>query len=469
MKSALSPTENLYLCLTRRNLIHKQPKRKAIQAIHQILDQLDLKACSDTLLAQLSAGQQRRLSLAKLLLIKADCWILDEPFTSLDSAGIAFLSSLMEKQSARGGVIVFSSHQATHSLSLEIKNFFLDANELLAIFRYYQELTYPLLFLILAIILFPLSISADPILLKKISAGIYWVVVLFLVLLMLDQLFRNDWNEGDLEQLILLPNELSLVLFVSYYLFIPLIAFKTLYLTILLGIPTLIFLGGIGRALTLGLRQSGLLIILIITPFYIPILIFASSAVALASLGLPANGPLAWLGVLMILSMSLAPLAISKILRLGLILRIKLAELIVSGSVFLGAWFTFLALLTGSVWAKPSVVGWDARLTSELILLFLYLGVIALRSAIPERQMAAQATAILLMLGLANIPIIHYSVYWWNTLHQGATLHFFSPSLIEPRMLYPLLSMMAAFISFYFIVLLLHIRCEILEYSIKIE
>ena len=127
MKSALSPTENLYLCLARRNLIHKQSKRKTIHVIHQILDQLDLKDCSDSLVTQLSAGQQRRLSLAKLLLIKADCWILDEPFTSLDSAGIAFLSSLMEKQSARGGVIVFSSHQAMYSFSLEIKNFFLDA------------------------------------------------------------------------------------------------------------------------------------------------------------------------------------------------------------------------------------------------------------------------------------------------------------------------------------------------------
>lgn len=155
----------------------------------------------------------------------------------------------------------------------------------------------------------------------------------------------------------------------------------------------------------------------------------------------------------------------------NLIFRIKLAELIVSGSVCLGSWFTFLALLTGSVWAKPMWGAWwvwDARLTSELILLFLYLGVIALRSAIPERHTSAQATAILLVLGLVNLPIIHYSVYWWNTLHQGATLHFLSPSLIESSMRYPLLSMMAAFISYYFIVLLLHVRCEILErYIIK--
>jgi heme exporter protein B len=210
--------------------------------------------------------------------------------------------------------------------------------ELLVIFRYYQELIYPLLFLILAIILFPLSTSADPALLKKISAGIFWVIVLFLVLLMLEQLFRNDWKEGDLEQLILLPNELTLVLFIklivfclvisvslflmapilSLSLFIPVRALKTLYLTILFGTPTLIFLGGIARALTLGLRHSGLLIVLIIIPFYIPVLIFASSAVAMASMGLPANGPLAWLSVLMILSMSLSPFVISKILRLGI-------------------------------------------------------------------------------------------------------------------------------------------------------
>jgi heme exporter protein C len=154
----------------------------------------------------------------------------------------------------------------------------------------------------------------------------------------------------------------------------------------------------------------------------------------------------------------------------ALIFRIKLAELIVSGSVMLGSWFTFLALLTGSVWAKPMWGAWwvwDARLTSELILLFLYLGVIALRSAIPQRHIAAQATAILLVLGLANLPIIHYSVYWWNTLHQGATIHFLTPSLIERSMLYPLLSMIAAFISYYVIVLLLHIRCEILEQGIN--
>lgn len=210
--------------------------------------------------------------------------------------------------------------------------------ELLALCRCYQDIIYPLLFLILAIVLFPLSVSPDPVLLNKISAGIFWIIVLFLVLLMLEQLFGNDWKEGDLEQLILMPNALTLAIFIkllvfwlaislplivmapflSLSLYIPVSALKTLCWSIFLGTPSLIFLGGIARALTLGLRHSGLLIVLIVIPFYIPVLIFASSAVAFANMGLSANGPLAWLGVLMLLSVSVSPFIISVILRLGI-------------------------------------------------------------------------------------------------------------------------------------------------------
>lgn len=90
MKFTLNPIENLYLYLARRNLIRKESKQKVIQIILQILEQLNLQDCTTRLLAQLSMGQQRRLNLAKLLLIKADCWILDEPFTFLDRTGIVF-------------------------------------------------------------------------------------------------------------------------------------------------------------------------------------------------------------------------------------------------------------------------------------------------------------------------------------------------------------------------------------------
>ena len=151
---------------------------------------------------------------------------------------------------------------------------------------------------------------------------------------------------------------------------------------------------------------------------------------------------------------------------IGLILNAKLSHMMAKAISPTGAMFTLAALVTGSFWGKPMWGAWwvwDARLTSELILLFLYLGVIALYAAIPERHMATQTTAILILLGLANLPIIHYSVYWWNTLHQGATIHFLSPSLMERSMLYPLLSMIMAFVSFYLVILLLNIRCKILE------
>lgn len=128
MKFTLNPIENLYLYLARRNLIRKESKQKVIQIILQILEQLNLQDCTTRLLAQLSMGQQRRLNLAKLLLIKADCWILDEPFTSLDRTAIVFLTALMEKHSAKGGSIVFTSHQTTSSMFSNVKNIFLDHN-----------------------------------------------------------------------------------------------------------------------------------------------------------------------------------------------------------------------------------------------------------------------------------------------------------------------------------------------------
>jgi len=126
MKALLTPIENLYLYLARRDLIHLQSKKKLMNDIQKILEQLNLKECSNSLVAQLSMGQQRRLSLAKLFLIQADCWILDEPFTSLDNEGITLLSSLMKKQSVRGGSIIFTSHQTTYSFASEVKSIFLD-------------------------------------------------------------------------------------------------------------------------------------------------------------------------------------------------------------------------------------------------------------------------------------------------------------------------------------------------------
>jgi heme exporter protein C len=149
----------------------------------------------------------------------------------------------------------------------------------------------------------------------------------------------------------------------------------------------------------------------------------------------------------------------------GLVFRLKLAFLVIRHSAPIGAVFTLLALITGSLWGKPmwgTFWIWDARLTSELILLFLYLGILLLQSALAQKRMGERATAILILVGFVDIPIIHYSVYWWNTLHQGATLKLFSPSAIDPTMLYPLLAMIVAFLSYYCLVLFMRMNYELI-------
>lgn len=149
-----------------------------------------------------------------------------------------------------------------------------------------------------------------------------------------------------------------------------------------------------------------------------------------------------------------------------LIWRMKLADIMASAAAPLGASFTFLALLTGSLWGKPmwgTYWVWDARLTSELILLFLYLGVMALRSAIDEPRAAGRATAVLTLVGVVNIPIIHYSVEWWNTLHQGPTVTKFDKPSMHVDMLIPLLVMALAFQLYFFTTVLMRARNEVLE------
>lgn len=149
----------------------------------------------------------------------------------------------------------------------------------------------------------------------------------------------------------------------------------------------------------------------------------------------------------------------------GIVWRIKLAFSVIRHSASLGAMFTLLALITGSLWGKPMWGTWwiwDARLTSELILLFLYIGILLFQSAIAQKRSGERALAILILVGSIDIPIIHYSVYWWNTLHQGATLKVFTPSAIDNSMVYPLLAMIVAFMSYYAIVLFLRMRYELI-------
>lgn len=149
-----------------------------------------------------------------------------------------------------------------------------------------------------------------------------------------------------------------------------------------------------------------------------------------------------------------------------LVWRIKLAEIMLISSAPIGAGFTFIALVTGSLWGKPmwgTWWVWDARLTSELILLFLYLGVISLHGAIEDQRSAAKAVSILALVGVVNIPIIHYSVEWWNTLHQGPTVTKMDKPSIHISMLVPLLLMALAFKVYYLIAVLEAAKLELLK------
>lgn len=150
---------------------------------------------------------------------------------------------------------------------------------------------------------------------------------------------------------------------------------------------------------------------------------------------------------------------------IALVWRLKLAEIFVVTVAPIGASFTFLALVTGSIWGKPmwgTWWVWDARLTSELILLFLYLGVIALNSAIEQPRTAARACSLLALVGVINVPIIHYSVEWWNTLHQGPTVTRLDKPAIEWSMLWPLLMVAVGFTLLFGWLTLVGMRAELL-------
>ena len=151
---------------------------------------------------------------------------------------------------------------------------------------------------------------------------------------------------------------------------------------------------------------------------------------------------------------------------IGLIWKMKLPFMVMKAAAPIGVGLTIVVLATGSIWGKPTWGTWwewDARLTSYLILTFLYLGVIALQQAFQNRDTADKASAILALVGTVNIPIIYKSVDWWYTLHQPATLKLVGKSTIHVSMLYPLFVMIIGFNLFLALVLILHTRTEILR------
>ena len=150
----------------------------------------------------------------------------------------------------------------------------------------------------------------------------------------------------------------------------------------------------------------------------------------------------------------------------ALIWKTKVSEIIANSCAPIGASFTFLALVTGSLWGKPmwgTWWVWDARLTSELILFFLYLGYMALRASFDDPQRADRASAVLAIVGVINVPIIHYSVEWWSTLHQPASVTKFDKPSIALPMLIPLFIMIAGYQFYYGWALCRRLRGEILS------
>jgi heme exporter protein C len=168
--------------------------------------------------------------------------------------------------------------------------------------------------------------------------------------------------------------------------------------------------------------------------------------------------PSAWMSLFIYAVMGVAAF-------IALVWRIKLAEVVAMESAPIGAAFTFITLVTGSLWGERmwgTWWTWDARLTSELVLLFLYLGVIGLYHSFEDRRQGARAAAFLALIGIINVPIVHFSVNWWNTLHQGSTVSLFGPSKMSGAMLWPLLTMMLATKCYYLGSLFTRVRTDLL-------
>ncbi|WP_168394232.1 heme exporter protein CcmB [Erwinia amylovora] len=210
--------------------------------------------------------------------------------------------------------------------------------ELRIAFRSAADILNPLWFFLIVVTLFPLGLGADPQLLARIAPGIVWVAALLSSLLALERLFRDDFLDGSLEQLLLLPAPLPLTVIskvtahwlvtgLPLLLLSPLIAmllaldfasWRAVALTLLLGTPTLSLLGAIGVGLTVGLHRGGVLLSLLVLPLAVPVLIFASAAIDAATQGLAINGYLAMLGAILAGSAAIAPFATAAALRVSL-------------------------------------------------------------------------------------------------------------------------------------------------------
>lgn len=171
------------------------------------------------------------------------------------------------------------------------------------------------------------------------------------------------------------------------------------------------------------------------------------------------HAPTAWLSLMVYTWMGVAA-------AVGLIWRIKVAHAVAAACAPVGASFTAVALATGSLFGKPmwgTWWVWTPRLTSELLLLFLYIGYMGLRASFDDTQRADRASAVLAVVGIVNVPIVHYSVVWWNDLHQASSITLTGKDTIATSMLVPLLVSLLGFTLYFGAVLLVRLRGEILR------
>ena len=214
--------------------------------------------------------------------------------------------------------------------------YYLLIRDLRLAFRSRHELANPLIFFVLVVTLFPLAVTPSEDLLRVMAPGVIWVSALLSVLLSLDRLFKQDYEDGSLDQLMLSPNPLVILVLakvsahwlltglplvliaplLGLFMYVPDEAVGVLVLSLLLGTPVLSLVGAIGVSLTVAVNRGGVLLSLIILPLYIPVLIFGANAVDVASDGLSVRGQMLFLGAMLVLALSLAPLATAVALRI---------------------------------------------------------------------------------------------------------------------------------------------------------
>lgn len=203
-------------------------------------------------------------------------------------------------------------------------------------FRSRHELANPLIFFVLVVSLFPLAVTPKPELLQEMAPGVIWVAALLATLLSLDSLFKQDYDDGSLDQLMLSPNPLMILVLakvlahwlltglplvlisplLGMFMYLPAEVLPAMMITLLLGTPVLSLVGAIGVSLTVAVNRGGVLLSLIVLPLYIPILIFGANAIDVANDGMSIRGQLFFLGAVLVFAISLAPLATAAALRI---------------------------------------------------------------------------------------------------------------------------------------------------------